>query len=238
MTNLNYRTNEDISLSKAAIIAGVGLLIMTLTVPFAEFKIIPDLVNPNSASETASNITSNSFLFNVAIFLIFITIVCDIVVAWALYIFLRPVDKSLSLLTAWFRLLYTGVYLVAVTNLIKVFALTKGASYFLANSPKHISELMLFYVKSYKYEWFFGLVLFGFYLILLGFLVLKAEYIPKIMGWLLIIAGIGYVIGHLKVFLYPNLNTSFSMFTALGELVFMLWLLIKGSRIKELQIDE
>jgi len=227
--------NTNISLSKAALIAGIGLLAMTLTVPFAEFKIIPDLVNPNNALETAANIANNSFLFSVAIFLIFITIVCDIVVAWALYLFLKPVHKSLSLLAAWLRLLYTGVYLVAVTNLIKVFALTKGTSYFVSNSQEQISELMLFYIKSYKYEWFFGLVLFGIYLILLGFLVLKAAYIPKIMGWLLIIAGIGYVVGHLKVFLYPNLNTSFSMFTAMGELVFMLWLLFKGSRLKELQ---
>ncbi|WP_299109984.1 DUF4386 domain-containing protein [uncultured Winogradskyella sp.] len=229
--------NKSITLSKAATIAGLGLLIMTLTVPFAEFKIIPDLVNPNSALITAANITNNSFLFNVAIFLIFITIVADIVVAWALYIFLKPVNKSLSLLTAWFRLLYTGVYLLAVTNLIKVFTLTKGTSYFLSNSPQQISEFMLFYIKSYKYEWFLGLILFGIYLILLGFLVLKADYIPKILGWLLIIAGIGYVVGHLKVFLFPDLNTSFSLFTALGELVFMLWLLIKGSRIKELQIS-
>ncbi|MEP2669475.1 MAG: DUF4386 domain-containing protein [Cyclobacteriaceae bacterium] len=229
--------NKDISLSKAAIIAGIGLLIMTLTVPFAEFKIIPDLVSPDSASETAANITNNIFIFNLAIFLIFITIVADIIVAWALYVFLKPVNKSISLLTAWFRLLYTGVYLVAVTNLIKVFTLTKGESYFLINSQEEISEFVLFYIKSYKYEWFFGLVLFGLYLILLGFLVLKARYVPNIMGWLLIIAGLGYVIGHLKVFLFPELNTSFSMYTAMGELVFMLWLLIKGSRLKELQID-
>jgi len=229
--------NRDNSLSKAAIIAGLGLLTMTLTVPFAEFNIIPDLVNPNSASETASNITSNALLFNVAIFLIFITTVCDIIVAWALYLFLKPINRNLSLLTAWFRLIYTGVYLLAVTNLIKVFTLTKGTSYFSANSPEHIAELMLFYVQSYKYEWFFGLVLFGFHLILLGYLVLKAAYIPKIMGWLLIIAGVGYVIGHAKVFLFPELNTSFNMITALGELVFMLWLLIKGSRMKGVQLD-
>jgi len=227
---------NNISLSKAATIAGIGLLLMTLTVPFAEFKILPDLVSPNNATETASNIAANTFLFNVAIFLIFITIVCDIVVAWALYVFLAPVNKSLSLVIAWFRLLYTGVYLVAVTNLIKVYALTKGSSYFLSTSSEQVSEFILFYIKSYKYEWFFGLVLFGLYLIILGFLVLKASYIPKVMGWLLIIAGLGYVIGHTKVFLFPDLNTSFSMITALGELVFMLWLLIKGARIKEVQI--
>jgi hypothetical protein len=223
---------KNLSISRAAIIAGIGLLVMALTVPFAEFKIIPDLVNSNSALKTANNIANNTFLFNVAILLIFITIVADIVVAWALYEFLKPVNRSLSLLTAWFRLLYTGVYLVAVTNLVKVYTLTKGSSYFLSNSQEQISEFILFYIKSYKYEWFFALVLFGIYLMLLGFLVLKAKYIPKVMGWLLIIAGFGYVVGHLKVFLYPNLNTSFSMFTVLGELVFMFWLLIRGSRIK------
>lgn len=229
---------KDISISKAATIAGIGLLLMTLTVPFAEFKILPDLVDSNSASKTAANIADNTFLFNVAIFLIFITIVCDIVVAWALYVFLAPVSKSLSLVTAWFRLLYTGVYLVAVTNLIKVYTLTEGSSYFNSHSSEQVSEFILFYIKSYKYEWFFGLVLFGLYLMLLGFLVLKACYIPKVMGWFLIIAGLGYVIGHSKVFLFPELNTSFSMITAMGELVFMLWLLIKGSRTKELQIAQ
>ena len=127
---------------------------MTLTVPFAEFKILPDLVNPDSATETASNIAANTFLFNIAIFLIFITTVCDIVVAWALYVFLTPVNKSLSLVAAWFRLLYTGVYLVAVTNLIKVYTLTKGSSYFLNNSSEQVSEFILFYIKSYKYEVF------------------------------------------------------------------------------------
>jgi hypothetical protein len=56
--------NKNISLSKAAIIAGIGLLIMTLTVLFAEFKIIPDLVNPDNGLETAYNINNNAFSFN------------------------------------------------------------------------------------------------------------------------------------------------------------------------------
>ena len=113
--------NKEISLSKAAIIAGIGLLLMTLTVPFAEFKILPDLVNPNSASETAFNITNNIFLFNAAIFLIFITIVCDIVVAWALYVFLKPVNRNLSLLTAWF-----GCYTLEQSSIWSRFCLIRG----------------------------------------------------------------------------------------------------------------
>jgi hypothetical protein len=57
--------NKDISLSKAVKIAGIGLFIMNLTVLFAEFKIILDLVNPDNALETASNITNNAFLIKI-----------------------------------------------------------------------------------------------------------------------------------------------------------------------------
>lgn len=222
-----------ISLSRAALISGLGLLAMTLTVPFAEFKILPAIINYNQPLETLRVIKSNPFTFNVAIFLIFITIICDIIVSWSLYLFLKPVSKHLSLITALFRLIYTGIYLIAVTNLIKVYTLIKSQSLLDVSTDEQIAGTILFHIKSYKYEWFFGLILFGIYLIMLGYLVYKANYIPKVFGWLLVIAGIGYIIGHLKVFLYPDVNTSFSMFTAMGELIFMLWLLIKGSRISQ-----
>jgi len=50
---------------------------------------------------------------------------------------------------------------------------------------------------------------------------------------LLIIAGLGYVLTTLKPYLFPDINLDFAEYTFYGELIFMLWLLIKGSRIKE-----
>ena len=225
-------SSHQIPLSKLAIISGLSLLVMVLTVPFAEFYIFPKLVNPEDASETANNILNNKLLFSSGIFLNFITIICDIVAAWGLYLFLKPISKSLSLLTAWFRLIYTAVYLVALMNLVKIFALLKTGGNIIANSQDQVHDFVLFYFEAFKFEWFFGLIIFGLYLILLGYLTMKSTYIPKIMGWFLIIAGLGYIFAHLGKFMYPNVDTSFTMITAMGELVFMFWLLIKGSRLK------
>ena len=228
----SFQKEEGISLGRAALVAGLGLLLMVLTVPFAEFQIFPKLVNYKDSEATMVKLLGNYNLFNTGVFLNVITILCDVVVAWALYIFLKPANKSLSLLTAWFRLIYTAVYLMALMNLIKVVNLLKANEYFSSAGTGEISDLLLFHIRSFGNEWEFGLIIFGLYLMLLGFLVLQASYVPKIMGWLLIIAGVGYFVSQLGVFLFPTVNTDFLMITFFGELIFMVWLLVKGTRVR------
>jgi len=65
-------------------------------------------------------------------------------------------------------------------------------------------------------------------LFLVGYLVYRSGYIPKIIGALVAIAGLGYVISYLSPFLYPNAYLGFIMVTFFGELIFMLWLLVQG----------
>lgn len=225
---------KNISIANAALISGLGLLIMVLTVPFAEFYIFPKLITKNPVL-TANNIIDNRLLFTTSIFLHFITLICDVVVAWALYVFLKPVFKYLSLLTAWFRLIYAAMYLVALVNLIKVLNLLDINKQSKLLDQTQFYDSITFYINSFHFEWSFGLIIFGIYLILLGYLVFKAEYVPKIFGILLVIAGFGYLINTLGLFLFPNINTEFLMITFFGELIFMIWLLIKGSKIKTIQ---
>jgi len=225
-----HKTKGNVTLREAAIIAGIGLLIMVLTVPFAEFQIFPSLVDYKDPEQTANNLQSNKSYFILGIFLNFITIICDILVAWALYVFLKPVNKQLSLLVAWFRLVYTGIYLMALMNLLKVLALLKAENYFVATAQNQLYDQILFHFNSFGNEMGFGLILFGLYLSLLGYLTIKASYVPKILGWLLLTAGLGYLITYSGNFLFPSVNTDFLMITFFGELVFMIWLLIKGGR--------
>ncbi|MCL5130535.1 DUF4386 domain-containing protein [Algibacter sp. L4_22] len=232
---MTTKQTNRISLAKASLIAGLGLLLMVLTVPFAEFYIFPELIGQNS-TETANNILNNKMLFSTSIFLHLITLLCDILVAWALYIFLKPVSKEFSLLTAWFRLIYIAIHLIALTNLIKVFGLIKTVNQSEFANQLEFSDSVEFYMNSFRLEWEFALLIFGIYLCLLGYLVFRAEYVPKIFGILLLVAGLGYVINTLGVFLFPNVNTEFLMITFFGELVFMLWLLFKGSRIRDFRV--
>ncbi|HEV8285774.1 MAG TPA: DUF4386 domain-containing protein [Chitinophagaceae bacterium] len=229
MTNSKNKT----SLRSAALIAGLGLLIMVIAAPFTELFVYPKLVVANNATETVKNIMANKANFILAIFGYLITFICDVVVAWALYVLLKPVNENLSLLTAWFRLVYTVIALVALLHLVNVLQLLNTADYLTAFEPDQLHAQVMILLNAFRHDWYFGLLFFGIHLGLLGYLVFRSGYIPRILGLLLIIAGLGYLITTLKPYLFPNFNSDIARFTFYGELIFMLWLLIKGSRIKE-----
>ena len=176
----------------------------------------------------AENIINNNHLFSVAIFLILLTLIADVVAAWALYVFLKPVNKSLSLLTAWFRLIYTAMYFIALYNLLKILSIAKSIEHLKHTGIGQINDDIFLYIKAFRVEGSFGLIIFGLYLILLGYLVYKASYVPKIFGAILILAGLSWVIDNLGTFLFPEIDTSFLFVFTMGELIFMLWLLFKG----------
>jgi hypothetical protein len=225
-------TQREISLvRRSALIAGLGLLVMALTVPFAELGIIPDMVNYSDAQETFENIRNELPRFNLAFSFYLITFFMDVVVAWALYVFLRPVHAHFSLLTAWMRIVYTVIALAATLNLVNVMLLT-GSPGYLSEFGDLLPAMVLTEIRKFGWQWAFSFFFFGTYLIMLGYLVIKAEYVPKIMGVLLIIAGAGYLIDTLGRFYFSEVNLEYLMITFMGELVFMLWLLIKGWRIE------
>ena len=196
-TTINNKQTE-ISLSKAALIAGISLFVMVLTTPFAEFSIFPKLIDSENATKTAENIINNKHLFSVAIFLILLTLIADIVASWALYIFFKPVNKSLSLLTAWFRLIYTAMYFIALSNLLSILSIIKSIEHLKDTGIGQINDSILIHINAFRVEGSFGLIIFGIYLILLGYLVYKATYVPKIFGVILIIAGLSWMIDKLS----------------------------------------
>jgi len=224
---------NNISLRRAALIAGLGLLIMVIAAPFAELFVFPKLIVLDNAVKTIQNIIANKTLFISGIFGYLITFICDIVVAWALYVLLKPVNEDLSLLTSWFRLVYAVISLVALLNLVSVFRLLNNSDYLTLFQQDQLRAKVMFFLRAFRDHWYFGLLFFGIHLLILGYLVIRSKYIPKILGILLIIAGLGYLLTTLKPYLFPGINIDFAMYTYYGELIFMLWLLIRGSRIKE-----
>jgi hypothetical protein len=229
---LAQSTNKS-SLRTAALIAGLGLLIMAMAAPFAGLYAYPQLIIPGNGAETVQNILANKTLFDSAIFGYLIAFLCDVLVAWALYLLLKPVNENLSLLTSWFRLVYTMIALVALLNLVTVSGLLSASDPLAGSQHDQLHAQVMFSLTTFRSHWYFGLLFFGIHLGLLGYLVFHSGYIPRILGVLLVIAGLGYLLSNLKPFLFPNVNLDFAEYTFYGELIFMLWLLIKGSRMKE-----
>jgi hypothetical protein len=223
-------STSKISLNAFGLIAGLGILLMS-TSPYAEFMVYGKLVDSGNAAITFKNITTHETLFISGILSYLFNFICDIIVAWALYGLLKPVDDSLSLLTAWFQLVYAVISLVATVHLTTVLRLIHPADYLAVFSPEQLHGLVMQSLSAFRDEWSFGFFFFACHLIMLGYLVFRSGYIPWIMGICLIIAGLGYLINTLRPFLYPKANLDFITITYFGELIFMFWLLIKGWQI-------
>ena len=109
-------TGQGISLRQAALVAGFGLVIMAVAAPFAEFFVYAKMVVSGNTGATVQNMQTQGGLLLAGIFSYLVVFICDVLVAWALYVLLIPVNRALSLLTAWFRLVYTAIALFALVN--------------------------------------------------------------------------------------------------------------------------
>ncbi len=223
----------EISLKNSAIIAGIGLLIIAIIAPIANFAIIQRLIDPNDVAKTVSNITESNGIFRLGISLFMIVALLDILVAWALYIFLKPVNKSLSLLTAWLRIVYATILVVVLINLLNVLQLLNGADYLSVFSTNQLQTQVMLSLNIFTHGFGFGLIIFGFHLLLLGYMIYKAGYMRKILGILIILAALGYLIDGFGNLLSIDYNITISMYTFIGEVILIFWLLIIGRKIKE-----
>lgn len=222
---------RGLTLRQAALIAGFGYLLSP--VGYAE-GLYPKLVIANNIEQTVQNIAMHREKFAIAIMCYLVCFIEDVIIAWALYYLLAPVNRALSMLAAWFRLMYTAMALYAVMDLATVFRLVTTPEYLtlFGSGPLH-AQVRLF-LSTFRYDWSLSLIVFGVHLALLGYLIFRSGYIPWIIGILLVIDGLGWVIDGLQVYFYPDAKLKYLFIAFLGELVFMLWLLIRGWKIREL----
>ena len=222
---------SSLRLSSAALITGVGYL-LTPT-PFAEFYVWPHLVVGDSAEQTLTNISSHQTLFALGILAYLVSYVFDVIIAWSLYYLLRPVSSPLAFLAALFQLVYTAVGLSASLGLATVLRLVRSPQDMLLFGHASAVAQSRLLLLAFHSTWGLALCFFGVHLILIGYLAFRSGYIPKIIGVMLVFAGIGYVVQNINSYLFPDPDLEYVAVLLLGELVFMLWLLIRGWKIKE-----
>ncbi len=223
--------SSEISPAKFALIAGISMVFMWTT-PYAEFFVYHKLVIAGNAAETSKNILANENLYISGIFAYLINFIGDVVAAWAFYGLLKPVNGMLSLLTAWLRLVYTVISLSALLNLLTVLRLLYHSEYLTVFGADHLHAQVMLSLNAFRDGWSFAYYFFGIHLILLGYLIFRSTYIPRLIGILIILDGAGWIIFTIQPVLLPNVNLDFIGVTFFGELVLLFWLLIRGPKIK------
>ncbi|MFD3449779.1 DUF4386 domain-containing protein [Microbacteriaceae bacterium 4G12] len=223
---------------KSAVIAGISLIIMTLAAFFSYGFVHGNLVVQGDASATFNNIKSSNMLFKAEIFGWIIILITDIVVAWAFYIFLKPIHKSLSLLGAWLRLIYATILGIAILNLIYVLLLSKNTDYLSSFTIDQLQAFMMLFFEAFENIWYIGLIIFGGHLMIVGYLALRSDTIPKVISILLLLGSIGYILINLCNTILSQYDAAISILKIVfnipmivGELGFGIWLLVRGGKL-------
>jgi hypothetical protein len=233
MTNhstIPKRPTAGMSRRKAALIAGISLLIMAVLAPLARFGVLQNLIVPADAAATVENIAASEGLFRGAIAALLIVTFLDILVAWALYVLLRPVNAALALLVGWLRLAAPAVFAVALANLVDVAHLV-GGSDGAALQPAQLQAQVMGSIASFDNGWDMSLAIFGLHLLGLGYLLFRSAHFPRFLGVLVVIAGGGYLADSFGTILVPDYALTIGAFTFVGEALLIFWLFwraIKG----------
>jgi hypothetical protein len=225
------RSATSWSIRTASITAGVALLLLSAAAAFGYVVVVGGLVTEGNPTQTAADIMASEGLFRLGIASLVVVIALDVVVAWALYRVFSPVNKSLSMLAMALRLVYSGVFMVAIGHLLGVLHLLSNDGYLAVFGADQVNALAMLEVTSFSDIWYVSQFLFGLHLLLIGYLAYRSGYVPRLLGALLAISGLGYTADSFGVQLSQGSWTDISSFTFIGEFLLALWLLIRARNI-------
>jgi hypothetical protein len=109
--------------------------------------------------------------------------------------------------------------------------LATGRGHLAAFPPEQLHAQMRFFLDLHAHGVYLAQVFWGLWLLPLGYLVFKSQFLPKVIGVLLMIGCFGYLFDAAKGMLLPDVNLVVSQFTFVGELLLPLWLVTKGPSV-------
>jgi hypothetical protein len=220
------------NLRQAFLVSGIGYLMIFISGFYANFAILETMVVPSNAEMTLTNFLKDRSGLGWGIFGFFSMLFFDIVLVFSLFFVTKKVSRKLSFVASGFRLLHAICFGIALMCLVEVYRIT-GDSVVLNMSS--LQNLVISLLQRFDEIWNMGLLLFGVHLAVLGYLSLKSDIIPKSIGYLVLLAAMGYVVSCSAKLVMPNYNDYEQglellvvLFGVVGELSFTVWLLIKG----------
>jgi hypothetical protein len=238
-TGVENRAGES-SPRKLARAAGLLYLIIVAAGIFAEFIVRQSLIVPGDAAATADNIMASQMLFRAGIAADLVMIMADVALALVFYLLFKPVSNALSLLAAFFRLAQAIILGINLLNLFFALGVLSGADYLAVLGGGQQDALAMLFLNAHAVGYSIGLTFFGINLLILGYLVFKSGYVPRIFGILLIAASLGYLADSFAKVLLPNYAEFQPIFDLvvftpafIAELALALWLLLKGVKVEQ-----
>lgn len=192
------------------------------------------LIVSGDAMATAKNIMAAESLWRIGIAGDIMMHIFDIPVMLVLYLLLKPVNKNLALLALLFNIIQTAVLAFNKLNLLMPTLLLGNTDYLKAIEPGQLYVLSDFFVRAHDMGFGIGLIFFGLACLTYGYLLFKSGYFPKVIGVLVVMAGLSYLANSLTLIVAPQFSGAVLpvlVLALIGELSFSLWLIVKGVNI-------
>jgi hypothetical protein len=179
------------------------------------------------AAATAANLLAHKSLFQLGFAVYLVEMACQIAMTALFYDLLKPAGRSVSLVAAFLGLAGSVIKTFSRVFFIVPLFVLEGAHYLSVFSAEQLQALALLFLKVNDRGAGVALVFFGFYALLTGYLIIRSTFLPRILGVLSVVGGLGWL-----SFLYlPLAHRAFpyvAVFALLGAAALILWLLVFG----------
>lgn len=210
-------------------LAGLFYLIQVLLVVFSS------LIVPEDSSATIDNLRISGSLFRLGVVGTLLGQIVGIVYVLLLYKLLKPINKNVAMLMLVFALTVPTLTMFNELTRLGFLQFLGGADYLSVFTSEQLEALAYFFLRLHGEGTNIALIFAGLWLLPLGYLVFRSRFLPGILGVLLIVGGFGYLLYAFGSLLSEGYNLSITLLGGLGEVVFLLWLLIKGVNAEQWQ---
>ena len=191
-------------------------------------------IGMGGVDQVYQSIVTHTWSFRLALVVALISAFLFLVAAWGLYVLLRPVNQHLALLFLLLNAVGVAIQCASMFPLISALLLGDGASRMQAYSAAQLEGLTFLSINLYKTGFVTAQLFFGTWLFPLGYLVYKSGFLPRFLGVLLMLDGIGVLIWFLQALLlpaYPAISYPAFVLGFVAEVGLGLWLLVKGVKV-------
>jgi RsiW-degrading membrane proteinase PrsW (M82 family) len=230
MTSL--RESDGADLPRYARIAGVAMLLSIIFGALGEAYIPGRIIVSRDASATAANIIAHPVLFRVGFATYLVEGICDVALSVIFYVLLRPVNRNLALISAFFGIASMITFASAESAYYSASLVVRDTAGMGAFTAEQRNAMALLALRISTTIAGLFLALYGIATMIRGYLIMRSGYIPAVFGVLFLIGGAGFFLRTATFLLAPAYSKDYLLFPmAIAGIPFMLWLLIRGGRI-------
>jgi len=228
----------DTSQRKAVRVAGFMFLFALIFI-LLHGAVLSKLIVAENVIATANSIMANELLFRISIIIELIISAVAVVLALALYIILKPVNKNLALLALYLKLAEAIITTVIAHLNFIVLQILNGQAYLTVFEPEQLQALVGLFLNVQNAVWSIPMVFLGLNLTIFSYLFFKSKYIPRILA----VLGI---LSYAFIFIYAFVNILVPKYAAipiieitlfapsfLFEIIIVFWLLFKGINVQQ-----